>query len=159
MTDAELTELLKPVAEKIAANCGTVPQLTFPHLFLGVKDLLPKLATPAAQAEPVVPAGWKLVLEEPTQAMLEAGYAGHADYAGQDEELGVWRGMLAACPAPPPLSAAQVESAPTDEHLMNFLAPWVIADDPQDRRDFLAALRAALSNPPAQGTGVIAAQQ
>lgn len=38
--DAKLTELLKPIAEAIAKNCGTVPQLTFPHLFLGVKDLL-----------------------------------------------------------------------------------------------------------------------
>ena len=38
--DAKLTELLKPIAEAIAKNCGTVPQLTSPHLFLGVKDLL-----------------------------------------------------------------------------------------------------------------------
>ncbi len=150
MTDAELTELLEPVAEAIAKNCGSVPQLIFPHLFLGVKDLLPKLSQPAAQAEPVaVPAGWKLVLEEPTHAMLEAGYAGHADYEGQDEQLGVWRAMLAACPVPPSQPAAQVGSAPTDEHLMNFLAPWVIADDPRDRKDFLDALRAALKSWPA----------
>lgn len=40
------------------------------------------------------------------------------------------------------------EGGPSDDHLMNFLAPWVIADDPKDRADFLAALRAALAAQP-----------
>lgn len=53
--DAKLTELLKPIAEDIAKNCGTVPQLTFPYLFLGVKELLQNPAFAALFYVPVQP--------------------------------------------------------------------------------------------------------
>lgn len=58
-----------------------------------------------------------------------------------------WQARAALAQQPAPEAAKGV---PSDEHLMNFLAPWCISDDPQDQRDFLAALRAALrATPPA----------
>ena len=39
-TDEELTLMLKPIAETIAKNCDSIPQLIMPYLFLGIKDLL-----------------------------------------------------------------------------------------------------------------------
>lgn len=38
---------------------------------------------------------------------------------------------------------------PDDAHILNFLVPWVISDDEQDRRDFTAAVRAMLAATPA----------
>lgn len=35
------------IAVEVAKNCGSVPQLTFPHIYLGLQDLLATTAQPA----------------------------------------------------------------------------------------------------------------
>jgi hypothetical protein len=49
-TNERVTELSKSIAEDVAKNAGTVPQLTFPHIYLGLSEAL--LAAPAQGSAP-----------------------------------------------------------------------------------------------------------
>lgn len=40
LTKDEIKAACAKIAEQVARNCGSVPQLTFPHIYLGVEDLL-----------------------------------------------------------------------------------------------------------------------
>lgn len=53
MTD--IKEVAAKIAEEVANNCGSVPQLTFPHIYLGLKEFAASLAAheAAPQQEPV----------------------------------------------------------------------------------------------------------
>jgi hypothetical protein len=66
-------------------------------------------ALPADKTDAVaVPAGWKLVPVEPTEAMIEAGASG----SGEDSEataIGAWEAMLAAAHAPEVEPVAEVQ--------------------------------------------------
>lgn len=42
--DVDWQDAAKKIAIRIAGNCGTVPQLVFPHLYLGLKELFDKPA-------------------------------------------------------------------------------------------------------------------
>ena len=51
-TTEQITAVAQPIAMAIAENCRTAPQLVFPHLFLGLKDLLTGTAPQQAEAVP-----------------------------------------------------------------------------------------------------------
>jgi hypothetical protein len=65
-TKERITELAKDIAVSVAKNASTVPQLTFPHIYLGLCDAL---LTATHPSEPAVPAvggepdndGWTMV--------------------------------------------------------------------------------------------------
>lgn len=52
-TTEQITAVAQPIAMAIAENCRTAPQLVFPHLFLGLKDLLTSTTLQQAEAAPV----------------------------------------------------------------------------------------------------------
>jgi hypothetical protein len=54
-TQDRITDLAKSMAEEVAKNCGTVPQLTFPHIYLGLTEALARaaLAQQGAHGTPV----------------------------------------------------------------------------------------------------------
>lgn len=65
---------------------------------LRIRSALAEQPAPVAEAGAAVPAGWRLVPEEPTEAMVKAAYAMPNKWGAR---VDAYRAMLAAAPPPP----------------------------------------------------------
>lgn len=74
-TTEQITAVAQPIAVAIAQNCQTAPQLVFPHLFIGLKELLTKASAKWAKVVPIT----SLTINE-RKRLLEA--ANHLDGDG-----------------------------------------------------------------------------
>lgn len=75
-----------------------------------IRSMIPLLTTPPPSA---VPAGWKLVPVEPTEAMQFPSYMG-PDGPKWPMRKSIYRAMLAAAPQPPANAWQPIETAPRD---------------------------------------------
>lgn len=100
-------EAARTMSVKIAQNCNSVPQLVFPFLYLGLKDLFATPGLPAtedssageqaeATARQAAPDGWRLVPVDATRSMINAAAAVEED--GYDA---MHKAMLSAAPPSP----------------------------------------------------------
>ncbi|MDQ0135706.1 hypothetical protein J2T08_003627 [Neorhizobium galegae] len=62
---------------------------------------MPKIDSNTSAPQPHVPAGWKLVPIDPTDAMVEAGHMARMNIAGGYGGPGGWQAMLDAAPPSP----------------------------------------------------------
>lgn len=86
------------------------PSQSVGHMQAEIAELRAALAATQAPSAPVanypeIPDGWQLVPKEPTAEMLKADLVRHVSDVFVNESM--WRGLLAAAPAPPPSSLAQ----------------------------------------------------
>lgn len=105
-TTEQITAVAQPIAVAIAENCRTAPQLVFPHLFLGLKDLLTGTAPKQAEAVPT----------EDTEAKVKRVEALLDDFMERDPDRAqrFIESQLAQIAVRKRLKAKQAEAVPSD---------------------------------------------
>lgn len=141
----DLKVAAQAIAVEVAKNCGSVPQLTFPHIYLGLKDLL----SPTAQAAPA--AG--VVAVSPEQQV-------HGPYTCAFMGAGVWAGITEELPPSligkkvyvttiPPTPAAQADGGAEErDDLVSLIAECRnVFPIPEEGHPLEVHWRAAMADP------------